>query len=259
MLLKSGTIVFFGGLVGYLAFLGGCSDSKSSGTSTNTREGFCQSWAKAACNEKVVTACAGSGAEATGCQTTQEGICLSAVGETYDPTNAKACLEAVKKAYGDAKLTRADVDVLELKAGPCAELFVGTKGEGNSCTSDAQCDTVSGYRCVGESPTCQIPTEVGGGGKCTDPAAICASGFYCDGTNCLEAVGLNGSCVDEPCSDELICLAGTCSAKTADFQDCTSNEQCQSGLCDIPKGASSGLCVTSFDLGVTSNTCTTLR
>ena len=136
---------------------------------------------------------------------------------------------------------------------------MGPQSEGQSCDGDADCDTVGGYRCFGESPTCQIPTEVSGGGKCSDPAAVCATGFYCDGTNCLQAIGEGQSCVDEPCTEDLICLAGTCTAKTANFQDCTANAECQSGLCDIPKGASSGLCVTSFDLGVTSNTCTTLR
>ncbi|MEZ4372583.1 MAG: hypothetical protein R3B07_17285 [Polyangiaceae bacterium] len=260
MLFKSGTIVFFGGLVGYLALLGACSDTKSSGNSSNTREGFCQSWANAVCNDSVVKACSGDGADATGCKATQSAACLSAVGETYDSTNAKDCLNAVKKAYQDAKLSRADVDVIEFKSGACAELFVGSKAEGDGCSADAECDTVNGYRCIGDqSPTCQIPTEVGGGGKCSDPSAVCASGFYCDGTNCLQAVGVGQSCVDEPCTEDLNCLAGTCTAKTADFQDCSKNDDCQSGLCDVPRGASTGICVTSFDLAVTSSTCSALR
>ncbi|MCA9646095.1 MAG: hypothetical protein KC492_35640, partial [Myxococcales bacterium] len=253
MLFKSGTIVFLGGLVGYLAFLGACSDTKSSGNSLSGRDGFCQSWANAACNDAVVKACSGDGADPADCQATQSAACLSAVGDSYDSTNAKSCIDAVKKAYQDAKLSRADVDVLELKSGACAELFKGTKEEGDSCSNDAECDTISGYRCIGESPTCQIPAEVGGGGKCSDPAAVCASGFYCDGTNCLQAVGVGQSCVDEPCTEDLLCLAGTCTAKTADVQDCSKNDDCQSGLCDVPRGASTGLCVTSFDLAVTSS------
>lgn len=259
MLLKSGRIVFFGGLIGYLALLGACSSSKSSSSATKTRDGFCQSWAKAACNDSVVSACSGDGADASGCQATQDAACLSMVGETYDSSNAKDCIDAVKSAYKDAKLTRAEVDVLELKSGACAELFVGTKGKGDACSSSAECDTVGGYRCIGDSPTCQIPTEVSGGGKCTDPASVCAAGFYCDGTNCIQAVAEGQSCVNEPCVEDLICLAGTCTAKTANFADCSNDEECQSGLCDVPRGASSGLCVTSFDLAVTSTTCTTLR
>ena len=100
---------------------------------------------------------------------------------------------------------------------------------------------------------------VSGGGKCTDPAAVCADGFYCNGQNCVAGAELGGSCVGEPCIQSLDCVAGTCSAKVADFHDCKANAECESGLCDVPRSASVGTCVSELALSLTSGSCVLLR
>lgn len=259
--IKSSTLVVFVGLFGYVAGLGACSSSTSSSSSTTkTLAGFCSKWAANACNDKVVAACGGPDASKEACRETQAAACELLVGADYDATNAADCLKSVKDAYADAKLNRSELDALELASGACAELVKGAGVKGASCSADADCDTVEGFRCVGDSsPTCQIPVSVSGGGKCTDPASECAEGFYCNGQNCVAGAELGASCVAEPCVQSLDCVAGTCSAKAANFRDCKANADCESGLCDIPRSASVGTCVSELALGLTAGSCVSLR
>ncbi|MBX3182860.1 MAG: hypothetical protein KIT72_18295 [Polyangiaceae bacterium] len=264
MLFKPGAKDFFGGVLGVGLFigavaLGACSSSTEDPENPyETREGFCGAWAKAACNEKVLSSC-GNPDGKEGCRANQEATCLGLVGETYVDEHAEGCIEAVEKAYSDAKLTLAEVKLLALATAPCDRLFKGARNKGQSCASHQDCDTLKGFRCIGEQSTCQVPVEVAGGGRCSAADAQCAAGFYCNGQNCVARVPLNQACLSEPCEEALICHAGTCSPRTADFASCTEHEQCASGLCDIPAGSTSGICVPRLDLGITSQTCAGLR
>ncbi len=264
MLFKPGAKDFFGGVLGAGLFigavaLGACSSStEEPDFPYETREGFCGAWAKAACNEKVLSSC-GNPDGAESCRAKQSASCLAQVGETYADEHAEGCIKAVEKAYSDAKLSLAEVQLLALATAPCDRLFKGPRNKDQSCTSTQDCDTLSGFRCIGEQPTCQIPVEVAGGGRCAAADTVCAAGLYCNGQNCVARVPLGQACLSEPCEESLICHAGTCSRLADDFTECTGPAQCASGLCDVPAGSSVGICVPLLDLGITSQTCAGLR
>lgn len=252
--------LWFAGLGAMGVVFGGCSsDVEQVENPYETREGFCNAWARAACNEKVLASC-GNPEGGEGCRAKQAAGCLSLVGETYTEARAEGCMEAIEKAYSDAKLTLAEVQLLALDTSPCDRLFKGNRNKGQSCSSDQDCDTVEDFRCIGgEEPTCQVPVEVAGGGRCSGKDAVCAEGFYCNGQNCVARVPLGQPCLTEPCEEALTCHAGTCSQRAADFVECTEAESCASGLCDIPSGSSTGICVPRLELGMTSQTCVGLR
>ncbi|MCB9580049.1 MAG: hypothetical protein H6717_23685 [Polyangiaceae bacterium] len=248
--------------------------SKKSGTAAKdpyaTEAEFCTLWAKAACNKTVVGQCSGGGTDTAACVDAQSAFCLSALPANYtsDGDNAKACVEAVKKAYSDAKLTAAEVLVVRNFAAPCNVLSNGPSGEGETCSQRSDCDTLSGYDCIirpGETQgSCQIPVMASGGDPCSDANVVCPDTHYCDGNNCLTRAAVGASCgADKPCAQDLQCLGlsgtETCQTKAGNSESCTDSSGCQSGLCSIAQGASSGICVNDLPLGPTEPLCNDLR
>jgi hypothetical protein len=229
-----------------------------------TEQGFCQEWAKRACNSRVVSACSST---KEGCLDRQSTFCEGLVPSGYSSVNAEDCLEAVEGAYGNAVLSTEDIDVVQKLGGACSRLIKGPQTQGDTCTDRYECDTVRGFECVikpgEETGTCQVPEFVGGGARCDDEAAVCDLDLYCDAESdrCFEPEGLNRPCVsDVICGVDAFCqkqdgeAEGVCTAKLVDREDCVRDEECTSGFC-LP---SLGQCVSSITLTAESSTCNDL-
>jgi hypothetical protein len=261
-----------------LSIVGGCSGgsepgpSTGKGTSLATTVAFCKAWAEAACNEEVVSICDEGADGPDGCIASQEAWCRDLIPVGYDPKNAQACLDAVKAAYVDADLTSEELDIVLNLAEPCDQLIKGPTAEGGRCVTSTDCNTLDGLRCVIKSGqtegTCQIPNEVGGGFGCSGAEQVCAEGFYCDGDNCLAQKDLGDSCAfDAECDPAHLCEidatadppAGECVERKDTGDTCAADAECQSHLCAIPRGASSGVCVSRVRLSPDSAFCQDLR
>jgi hypothetical protein len=249
-------------LVLLLGVSASCSSSKNRAVSDPyaTEESFCNEWAKAACNSKVVEACAGT---ADSCKAKQAGFCMGLVPPNYDKTNAKTCIARVKEAYSDAKLTATELEVVRDLGPPCDALAKGALAVGDACSASDQCNTVAGQFCVikpgGIQGTCQVPATVGGGEACSAPEAVCDTGFYCSAANgnfCISRIADSNACSpDEPCKETSQCLGAsgsmTCVAKGAANATCTDDSQCQSSICAV----ATGKCIDSVTLNPESASC----
>jgi hypothetical protein len=199
-----------------------------------TREGFCDRWAVAACTQEVVSACV---AEDDACRLSQERACLELVPTSgFVDERADECVDAVGAAYSDADLTASELETVLRLGAPCDRLVRGRSAAGETCATRLDCDGPGGYDCVlqGGDPTgtCQKPVLVQPGRDCSADSAVCSSGFYCDGNNCIEA-----NATGEACSRDDQCAAGYCGntnlcvAGLATNQPCTLDVECASGLC----------------------------
>ncbi|HMR07632.1 MAG TPA: hypothetical protein PKA88_17740 [Polyangiaceae bacterium] len=244
-----------------------CSSEKDGAAAVDpyrSEESFCGEWAKAACNKSVVNKCSGGGDDTEACVQKQTSFCLAALPENYAPTKAKTCVEAVRKAYSDAKLTADEIKIVRAFAAPCNQLSKGPKSEGDSCLRSSDCDTVAEVSCVirpGDSEgSCEVPVEAGGGDPCSEKHQVCADTHYCDGSNCLTKVQEGKACdASMPCAPGLRCAdmsgAFTCISKLSTAATCTADDECVSGVCAKGKGATEGTCVETLELGVTVGFC----
>ncbi|MEZ4227213.1 MAG: hypothetical protein R3B13_40110 [Polyangiaceae bacterium] len=256
----------FLGLALGLGFVG-CSSEKSGTPAVDpyrSEESFCGEWAKAACNKTVVDKCSGGGDDTEACVQKQSSFCLAALPANYASKNAKACVEAVKKAYSDAKLTAEELQLVRTFAEPCDELSQGPKAEHDTCTRSSDCDTVAGFRCIirpGDAEgSCETPVIASGGDPCADANVTCAETHYCDGSNCLTKAAEGKACdASVPCAPGLRCadMSGTftCVSKAGTGATCATDDDCTSGVCAKGSGASEGKCVETLDLGVTVSVC----
>jgi len=244
-----------------LALVVACGSSKRrTGSAYGTEEQFCDQWAAAACNSKVVEACAAATVDS--CVAKQTAYCLGLVPPYYSSENAKACIEAVKAAYSDAKLTAAEVAVVRHGGAPCDKLNKGTKALGDSCEASDECNSIEDQVCIekpGEqSGTCQVPKEVGGGFSCTGADEVCAPGFYCDGANCIAGKTSGQTCGGVvTCAADFLCQGTLCVAKGDVATSCTEDEECKSGICAKP-AVGPGKCVESVVLTPTDPVCQSL-
>ncbi len=234
---------------------------------------FCKAWAKAACNTSVVDYCDPGAGSADGCLQSQEEFCRDLLPTGYNSKYAQACIDAVKAAYTDADLTSEELGIILNLDAPCDRLIKGAGNAGDTCLSSTDCNTLEDLRCIvkgdATSGTCQIPTPVGGGQKCSGADQVCADGFYCDGSNCLAYKDVGDVCsFDAECAPEQRCEieatdagtdSGTCVTRKTTGSDCIADAECQSHVCAIPRGADSGVCVSQVRLSAESAFCQDLR
>jgi hypothetical protein len=257
------------------ASTGACSSERDAPIKANplaTTDGFCTKWAEDACNETVVANCSATDAEA--CQAPQKAFCLEVVPSNgYSPDFAQECLDAVKTAYADAKLTREELGVVLQLGEPCDKLIKGAGEDGALCTDRSDCNTLAELECVKkageETGTCRIPRPVGGGFSCIEPDELCDDGFYCDGDNCLARKAEGRACAsDDECVLEARCdvvtdldagtSTGTCVPRAELAQPCTQDADCKSNICTIG-AAGSGRCVREVILSGSEPLCDNLR
>ena len=235
-----------------------------------TRVGFCKAWAENACQPTVLEDCNVPSAE--DCQDKQSDFCLGIIPESYTSKLAKQCLAAVKAAYKDGDLTAEELAIVIKLGAPCDQLSKGIASEGESCEKNDDCNTAGGFSCVikpgATDGTCGMPEEVGGGDACDGPAQVCEAGYFCDGENCIAyKKTVTGVCEgDFQCKPEDHCVAdptdettSNCQARADLSDDCTSDQDCQSGYCAIAQDAASGKCANKIRLSLNEPLCDNLR
>lgn len=227
-------------LVKLAAFVACSGEDESPPDPLATRAGFCEAWAHHACNPEVVQACAATSVEA--CQEEQNQFCIDRVpAAAYTPSLGEACLDAVRAAVSDARLSPSEVDTMLRGGGACS----------------FECVMIGDDECV-------VPTVAGGGEECADPATVCAEGFYCDGTNCLANRREDASCSESvPCASGLKCVgdagAQVCEAKAGQGEACADETDCVSGICTVPAGETQGICAGEIILSPAEPTCARFR
>ncbi|MEP7051977.1 MAG: hypothetical protein ABJB12_16550 [Pseudomonadota bacterium] len=251
--------------LGLAAALAACSAKDQNPDPYGTVSGFCEGWAKAACNATVVKSCAGVDTETKeltqGCLASQQTFCEGLVPSVgYSSQQASVCLDAVRSAYADGKLSADDVAIVRHRGDPCNHLIKGPKDKNEDCTTDDDCDTLNNYVCVmkGASGSCEIPTVVDNGDSCKARDAECNPGHYCDsGSHCVESAGVGDSCTDTyECLSSLDCDADTqqCALRVNPAK-CKEDGDCVTGVCDIAAGSSTGKCVSQITLTQTDSLC----
>lgn len=244
----------------------GCSGTKAGpGSQDPYRDvgSFCGQWAKAACNAKVVTNCGAASTDA--CIASQKAYCLTLVSPTgYSSKYAQQCIKAVHDDYADAQLTATEYATVTSLAAPCDQLEKGPGASGASCTKDRGCDTLEGLHCIvrpGDiTGTCYVPEVQQGGYPCDQPQDTCDTDFYCENGVCTHGQDVGKACSDaQPCVSTARCVSGTCQAKGQTGASCQNDSFCQSNICEIAAGSTSGVCVASVILGATEPLCTHLR
>ncbi len=252
---------------GLVCLLGACSSTETTPDPNATVSSFCENWGKQACPPDVVLTCSGADkVDATlteACVNKQQVFCeglLPAKG--FSSEKATQCLIAVKEAYSHPRLNAAQIATVRHRGVPCNQLVKGAQGAGESCASDDDCDTVKNYLCVLKSGvgTCQIPTTVEAGDPCDAPGAACKTGYYCGVDEaCVKSKDPGKSCAASfECDTGLECTGGKCVTRV-DPASCTEDNDCTTNVCDIPVGASTGMCVSTITLAASTRICEDLR
>lgn len=255
-------------LLGWLGAVG-CSSTEGAPDPNATVSGFCGNWAKAACSSAVVLACSGAdkvdASLTDACVMSQQIFCEGLLPiKGYSSQKASQCLNAVQKAYADARLTADEILTVRHRGDPCNHLVKGPQGEGESCAKDDDCDTLQNYLCVMKSGegSCRIPTVVPNGDSCAAPGAACNPGYYCGVDEaCVQTKAVGKTCAaDFECATGLVCDpdSSKCVAKVSP-ESCTKDDDCTTNVCDIPVNSTSGRCVSAITLSSTSGICEDLR
>jgi hypothetical protein len=259
----------------FLAFVGAapaaCSGARENSAIVDplaSTDGFCGQWAKNACSKDVIANCAAQSVDS--CVATQKSFCMSILpSDGYSPKFAVPCLRAVKDAYLEARLNATERETVLRLGAPCDKLIKGPGGVGSPCSRDADCNTLESLACVTKGSsggTCQVPQVVGGGFSCALPQQTCATGFFCDGINCLARRQLDDPCTLElPCAEDLKCPAepdggsGFCVAKAEIGGSCSDDQDCKSSICAKSASASTGVCTAEIILRADDQICGNLR
>lgn len=200
-----------------------------------TREQFCRDWASAACNAEIVSVC--QAADAESCRSSQEDFCRELAPAEFAGERSDRCIEAVAAAYRDGDLSASELRTVRLLAAPCDELSRGTRGPGQSCLARDDCNSAAGYDCVLKgnrmSGRCEIPEPVGAGEDCESDRAVCPTGFFCNGENCIAGRAPGAACMHhEECGTAGYCdVDGVCAARRAIGAACDDDAQCARGIC----------------------------
>jgi hypothetical protein len=244
---------------------GGATGPKDTADDTlRTQTAFCTAWAKAACNDTVVSNC--DEVDKATCIQNQSAFCETLVPSSgYSSKRAQNCLDAVRAAYSDAELDASELDVVLRLGGDCSHLIAGPNKVGEVCSEPNDCNTVQNYTCVikaGETTgTCQIPQIQANGAPCDGLAMICNAEAYCDGQNCLLREAAGKTCTyDAMCEDGDLCDipadsadgSGKCAAKAALRATCSADSDCASNIC------LTGKCTSKVVLTTESSVCQNL-
>jgi hypothetical protein len=241
-----------------LALLVSCAKKDSP---PRTREEFCRDWADAACTDEVVSRCQAKSEE--DCHQSQQEFCSDLVPEDFSDAEGDACIEAVHKAYSDGDLKGNELVTVLSLGGACAQLIVGPQGDGDSCSSNQDCDQSDGLSCVKKSTaakgTCAVAEEVEPGRSCSAAREMCSEDFYCDGKHCVEAKTDGDDCkIDEECGLAGFCNDdGACEERHDVDESCTADKQCKSGVCYAFEGDK--VCTDRIVLARSETLCSSLR
>jgi hypothetical protein len=258
------------GVVG--AMFVGCGGDDTTSTPTPgwpypSETSFCNKLAEVACNDTVVTDCYGSSAASL---PDDKAACTEAYKATtncnpdnldYHPDKAEECINQIASIWTDAKV---DMTELDTAMAVCNQVFFQGLDTGSPCATDTDCDTLGGATCVQKTGqtegSCQVAHTVGGGQPCDSPSAVCGDDFYCDPSvsACIARANVAAACsAVKPCEQDALCADATnqCVPKTDNGDPCTAAGQCKGGFCDLPRGATEGMCASTMMLATTSSFC----
>jgi hypothetical protein len=232
--------------------------------------GFCEAWSERVCTQDIVDVCGSPSVDK--CKAAQVDDCLERIDDgRYTASGAAECLDAASKALLDAQLNLKEYSVLTQFGEQCNKLLTGPGEDGDACESDIDCDTTEGLECI-KSPgspegECHEPDFIDPGGKCSGEAAVCQQGTYCYlGKNCIDKLEIGEECdAQNPCADDFLCSgvgdggASTCISKVENGDGCSSNAECQSGLCSKVEELDQGRCTNRIVLSANAAECSALR
>jgi hypothetical protein len=260
------------------AALAGCHSSSSSPTGTGgagggdptTPDGFCQSLSAIVFNG-YVTCLGGTPADAAKVLASDPNLCASfdasiaAHRSSFDPTNARACLDAFAKGFTCAGFSSSSIPTtldctvsapLVPVGGTCRgfsssffpqECMGGgycKRGPNHACDGtcvlpaavNEPCDPLNDVRCAqglncdSTSKTCVMAPPFGAMGATCDATSSCAKGLYCDkGAD----AGAQGTCQPQktsgPCASSSECAQGTQCAGPAGAKTCVAPKRAGDG------------------------------
>ena len=231
---------------------------------------FCDTAGVAACTADVqetcgspdATKCAGDFSAA--CRRGDTFINFGAT-TTYNKDAADACVTALTTVIADSKIKADELTTLAEKCGP---VFSLRKAAGLQCSSNFDCDSTKGLKCLTSSAgtsTCVVPVDGEAGRSCDAAKTLCPEGFFCDPVvnKCNEQNGANAECYPQfdSCQPDFRCLTSptdttktTCQPKTGLNQPCSSHEECQTGVCE-PR-VTGDACSNLIDISTQSPECT---
>jgi hypothetical protein len=205
-----------------------------------TRDGICEAWAKAACNDTVTRRCGARSAD--DCVESQADYCAGVIGDgPFLASYAKACVEDVQAAYADAELDYDEwQDVVLALEGACSLLNplagAGEEGSDEPATAlegGADCDPaedvcVATHYCDEEVHICRLRAAAGDACCENDPQLItplctprpCQASAYCDGPSGEQVCVSRGSVADE-CVTDAECDSGLFCVEATGGKECT--------------------------------------
>ncbi len=253
-LLVAGGLLALGG-----AALGtGC----GGGTDTTTIDSFCQAIAQADCSNAIVIACYGSNdttyqTDLANCVAARSQISVcNPQNLPYHAEYADYCISTHEQVY---QATQLEAGAFTLLDQACAPVFNRSGAVGTKCTADIDCDIGGGLACVvhqtadGTAGTCQTPIPTAAGAKCSDLAAQCTDGLFCQQSGYCVAAPVKG----EVCGPGITCAAGffcnvdsnQCENQKQNTETCTADDNCVGGFCI------SGQCSGTYSFAFGSSTC----
>jgi len=256
------SLVRFVLVLGSLIALGACGEDEKDPLATV--DGFCESWALRACSDDIEEDCAVDEDE---CEAAQKNYCEKLVKEgKYDRSGADACLDDVRDAYLDGKLTAKERDIVLYLGGSCALVQNGNGDPGDDCEADSDCDRDQDLVCIirlGEPEgTCGEARVVSGGKSCSDPDEICDEGFYCNGENCIALPEEDKACSEAiPCGEGFRCMPEVVDEEPsicrpqleAGDPGCESDDDCITNIC--LKDNDESFCVKTISFRATDEIC----
>ncbi|MFO0735726.1 MAG: hypothetical protein U0270_07595 [Labilithrix sp.] len=238
-------LTFMVGVVSMFAFACG-DDDAAAGDKYPTVDSFCTAKAKLECSAGSVGIC---GVTNDACTAARKTACVTAgnaaVGRSYTPAKAEACLNLVTNAYNapndKAKYT-AYIDT-------CEGVFSGTKTKGQPCSNKFDCAGTLYCDLEKATPLCadkSAPKNENDG--CANSGDVCATGLFCDITAtplCHKQRGVGESCALKlPCVADGYCKlngsTGACLALSANGTACSVDAECAGNFCN--KAINNGTC-----------------
>jgi hypothetical protein len=231
-----------------------------------TEESFCTAVSEIECNDAVVKACYGSDSatleeDRASCQAARLSQC-NPLQLPYHQEVADECILARQQALQDAIWTKDELDAVETA---CLPVLSKQLPDGAQCTSNFDCDSTAGLRCVikfgSTTGVCGVPALMSGGEDCSDPLAVCDSAYYCEQqvSACLARPVMDEECSEAaPCAEDFYCSGidpGTCVAKTKNGLGCAKDELCAGGFCIGATATMEGVCSSTLPLQINAISC----
>ena len=187
---------------------------------------FCTMKAGAECLQPA-SAC---GTSATACQSQREALCLQFAQATmsatrpFRPENVSSCISKTSSTYAKQTITPTDLAAMN---DACNYVFQGSQPKDGTCANKYEC---SGTVICDSNNLCETQVIQANGAPCNGPGQVCNTGLYCTGSpvpRCAPRKMLSDTCDDmNPCLETLRCLNGTCAARAASGESCTSDADC---------------------------------